>query len=69
MRKSGIVAMHWGNFHDYVSHRDVLTQHMGSSRLSQGCSAHSCLVEVEIFSGVVPPVRAFEPPAVEKPAA
>jgi biotin/methionine sulfoxide reductase len=44
---------------------NVLTQDIGSSLLGQGCSAHSCLVEVERFTGELPPVRAFQPPHVE----
>lgn len=42
---------------------NVLTQDRGASRLSQGCSAQSCLVEVERWDGDAPPVRAFEPPS------
>jgi biotin/methionine sulfoxide reductase len=39
-----------------------LTRDAGSSSLSQGCSAQSCLVEIERYDGDLPPVRAFEPP-------
>jgi biotin/methionine sulfoxide reductase len=41
---------------------NVLTPDIGTSRLSQGCSAHSCLVEVEKFEGDLPGVRAFSQP-------
>ena len=41
---------------------NVLTRDVGASGLSQGCSAQTCLVEVERFAGDVPPVRVFEPP-------
>jgi biotin/methionine sulfoxide reductase len=41
---------------------NVLTRDKGTSRLAQGPTAHTCLVEVERFDGPVPPVRAFEPP-------
>lgn len=41
---------------------NVLTRDVGASRLSQGCAAQSCLVQVERFDGEAPPVRAFEPP-------
>jgi len=41
---------------------NVLTPDKGTSRLSQGPSAHSCLVEVERFEGEPPPVTAFAPP-------
>ncbi|WP_084544988.1 molybdopterin-dependent oxidoreductase [Derxia gummosa] len=42
---------------------NVLTQDAGCSPLSQGCSAQSCLVQVERWTGPLPPVRAFDPPA------
>ncbi len=41
---------------------NVLTRDRGSSRLSQGCSAQSNLVEVERYDGIVPAVTAFLPP-------
>ncbi|MBS0343778.1 MAG: molybdopterin-dependent oxidoreductase [Proteobacteria bacterium] len=44
---------------------NVLTQDRGASRLSQGCSAQSCLVDVERWSGAVPPVQAFALPRFE----
>ncbi len=43
---------------------NVLTLDKGTSRLGQGPSAHSCLVEIERFAGTPPPVRVFEPPPV-----
>ena len=42
---------------------NVLTRDVGASSLSQGCSAQTCLVQIERFIGEVPPMRAFEPPA------
>lgn len=42
---------------------NVLTRDKGTSRLAQGTSAHTCLVEVERFDGEPPPVTAFDPPA------
>lgn len=44
---------------------NVLTQDRGASRLSQGCSAQSCLVEVERWLGEVPAVQAFALPSFE----
>jgi biotin/methionine sulfoxide reductase len=41
---------------------NVLTLDKGTSRLTQGCSAHTALVEVERFRGDPPPVTAFDPP-------
>jgi biotin/methionine sulfoxide reductase len=47
----------------------VLTLDKGTSRLGQGPSAHSCLVEVAPWHGPAPEVTAFEPPAVLADAA
>jgi len=38
---------------------NVLTVDAGTSALAQGPSAHTCLVEVESWSGPVPPVTVF----------
>ncbi len=43
---------------------NVLTMDKGTSRLAQGPIAHSCLVEVERYSGEAPPVTAFDPPKI-----
>lgn len=47
---------------------NVLTLDKGTSRLGQGPSAHSCLVEVELFRGKLPRVTAFDPPEILPPA-
>ena len=41
---------------------NVLTLDKGTSKLTQGCSAHTTLVEVELFRDTLPPITAFEPP-------
>lgn len=41
---------------------NVLTQDVGTSRMSQGCSAQSCLVEVERFAADAPPHQAYTLP-------
>ena len=41
---------------------NALTLDKGTSRLAQGPSALSCLVEIEVFKGELPPLRIFEPP-------
>ena len=43
---------------------NVLTLDIGTSRLGQGTSANTCLVQVEKFAGTPPPVRAFDPPPI-----
>ena len=41
---------------------NVLTRDVGTSRLAQGCSAQSCLVEVERWTGPVPLPSVYSPP-------
>ena len=43
---------------------NVLTRDIGTSRLGQGPSAHSALVDVERFDGELPPVTAHTPPKI-----
>jgi len=45
---------------------NVLTADIGTSTLTQGPSAQSCLVRVEPWTGPLPPVRSHVPPAVEE---
>lgn len=47
---------------------NVLTADVGTSSLTQGPSAQSCLVRVEAWTAPLPPVRAHVPPAIEEPA-
>lgn len=44
---------------------NVLTADRGTSALSQGCSALSCLVQIETFKGEIPPIKAFDPPTIK----
>jgi biotin/methionine sulfoxide reductase len=39
---------------------------VGTSRVGQGPSAQTTLVEVERFEGTPPPVTAFVPPVIEE---
>ncbi len=41
---------------------NTLTRDAGASDLSQGCSAQSCLVQIECWQGDAPPIQVFEPP-------
>lgn len=43
---------------------NMLTADCGTSRLSQGCSAQSCLVQIERYDGDLPPITAFTPPVI-----
>lgn len=41
---------------------NVLTIDQGSSNLAQGCTAHSCLVEVERYDGELPAISVYSQP-------
>ncbi|SFT88958.1 molybdopterin guanine dinucleotide-containing S/N-oxide reductase [Sedimentitalea nanhaiensis] len=45
---------------------NVLTRDQGTSKLGQGPTAHSCLIEIEKFTGTPPPARPFEPPEIRQ---
>lgn len=47
---------------------NVLTQDIGTSSLAQGCSGQLAAVQVERFDGPLPPIRAFDPPAMRTAA-
>lgn len=56
----------WGNpGADKHGNPNVLTADIAASRLSQGCAAQSCLVQVEKFAGTPPRVTAFELPSFD----
>lgn len=46
---------------------NVLTRDHGTSRLTQGCSAHTTLIEIERYDAPLPPITAFDPPAFANP--
>jgi biotin/methionine sulfoxide reductase len=71
--RPGVVEMATGAWYDPLEpgrigtldkhgNPNVLTLDKGSSKLGQGCIAHSCLVEVERYEGEPPPITAFDPP-------
>ncbi|MEZ7007090.1 molybdopterin dinucleotide binding domain-containing protein [Streptomyces sp. AD55] len=78
--RQGVVQLPTGAWYDPVSpggagsldkhgNPNVLTLDIATSKLAQGPSAHTCLVEVERFTGAVPPLTAHEPPELrESPA-
>ena len=45
---------------------NVLTRDTGTSKLAQGPSSHTCLVEIEAFKGEAPKITAFDPPKLIK---
>ena len=58
LRQDGSVCVH-GN-------PNVLTLDAGTSKLAQGPSAHSCLVGIEKYTGVLPPIKIFDLPDLVK---
>lgn len=73
--REGVVVMSTGAWFDpaepgaeavFCRHGNpnVLTRDRGTSRLAQGPSAQSCLVQVERFDGDPPPVGVFDPPEI-----
>jgi biotin/methionine sulfoxide reductase len=69
--RSGVVQMSTGSWYDpdetgmcKHGNPNVLTRDKGTSKLGQGPSAHSCLIEVELFKDAPPPVTAHEPPQI-----
>ena len=73
--RRGVLQMSTGAWMDLVTQDDgslmcvhgnpnMLTLDKGTSKLAQGPTAHSCLVEIECFVGELPPVTAFQPPVI-----
>ena len=50
---------------DVHGNPNVLTIDKGTSKLAQGPSAMSALVEVELFKDDLPPIKIFTPPEVQ----
>jgi biotin/methionine sulfoxide reductase len=48
---------------------NVLTRDVGTSSLAQGCSGQLTTVEVERFTGNLPPIQAYDPPVAVTPPA
>jgi biotin/methionine sulfoxide reductase len=75
--RPGVVQLSTGAWYDPLDPADpgamcvhgnpnVLTFDRGTSRLAQGCSGQHALVQVERWTGPLPPIRAYDPPAVER---
>jgi len=71
--RPGVVQLPTGAWYDPVDPHEenplcvhgnpnVLTRDVGTSRLSQGCTGQLTTVQVERFTGNLPPIRAFDPP-------
>ncbi len=53
-----------GNISCVHGNPNVLTKDCGTSKLAQGPSAHTCLIEIEHFQQEVPKITAFDPPKI-----
>ena len=74
--RRGVLQISTGAWMDLVAQDDgsllcvhgnpnLLTLDKGTSKLAQGPTAHSCLVQIECFVGELPSITAFLPPAIE----
>ena len=50
---------------DVHGNPNVLTLDIGTSSLGQGCSAHSCLVDIELFTDPLPDIKIFSQPDIK----
>ena len=76
--RPGVVKLSCGAWYDPAGDDDnaacahgnanVLTRDHGTSRLGQGPSSATALVEIERWVGAAPPVRAFVPPEMAEDA-
>jgi biotin/methionine sulfoxide reductase len=48
---------------------NVLTRDVGTSPLAQGCTGQLTAVEVQRFTGNLPPIRGYEPLTLAEPVA
>lgn len=69
--RPGVVQMSTGAWYDPDNqgmckhgNPNVLTRDIGTSKLGQGPTAHSCLVQIARFDGDLPPLTAYDPPQI-----
>jgi biotin/methionine sulfoxide reductase len=76
--RQGVVQLPTGAWYDPEDPEDdkplcvhgnpnVLTRDIGTSRLAQGCSGQLTTIQVERFTGNLPPIQAFDPPVAAEP--
>jgi biotin/methionine sulfoxide reductase len=77
--RAGVVQLPTGAWYDPQDPEDdmalcvhgnpnVLTRDVGTSSLAQGCAGQLTVVQVEKFTGNLPPIQAYDPPvAVKRP--
>ena len=75
--REGVVQISTGAWYDPIDpsirnspckngNPNVLTRDIGTSKLGQGPTAHSCLVEVKLEKNIIPEVSAYDPPEIIK---
>ena len=75
---AGVVQLPTGAYYDREDiHEDkplcvhgnpnVLTRDVGTSSLAQGCTGQLTIVQVEKFTGNLPPIQAYDPPVAVEP--
>ena len=75
--REGVVQISTGAWYDPIDpsirnspckngNPNVLTRDIGTSKLGQGPTAHSCLVEVKLEKNIIPEVSAYNPPEIIK---
>ncbi|OUS97052.1 molybdopterin-dependent oxidoreductase [Rhodococcus sp. NCIMB 12038] len=73
--RRGVVQLSTGAWYDPLDATDpdalcvhgnpnVLTPDVGTSSLAHGCTGQHVLVQIERYDGELPPIRAFDPPAI-----
>jgi biotin/methionine sulfoxide reductase len=78
--RPGVVQLPTGAWYDPADPEDdmalcvhgnpnVLTRDIGTSSLAQGCCGQLTTVEVERFTGNLPPIQAYDPPVAVPPTA
>ena len=72
--RSGVILISTGAWYDPIDpsipnspckngNPNTLTPDKGTSSLGQGPIAHTCMVEIQLAEGEIPPVTAYEPPS------
>jgi biotin/methionine sulfoxide reductase len=78
--RAGVVQLSTGAWYDPQDPEDdkalcvhgnpnVLTRDVGTSKLAQGCTGQLTTIQVERFSGNLPPIQAYDPPVPVDPPA
>ena len=75
--RAGVVELSTGAWYDPLQpgeigtlcvhgNPNVLTPDVGTSKLAQGPSAHTALIEMERYTDELPPIKVFQPPPIRR---